>query len=128
MMARRPPPTIRTSSTKQRPASSLRLPPYIQRTLAKRREVELLPELALGIARSLRAGRPLPVALADADTDGHESLGHAVRQVSVGRSVPAVLCDWHERSSSDAEELLAAALVVGSTTCLLYTSPSPRDS
>ncbi len=95
--------------------ADLQPPAVVVRYLDQRRRRSLLPELALRIGRSVRAGRPLPLALADADDHDNPGLTEVVAQVQVGRSTPAALSDWLEESNSDAEELLIAALLLAST-------------
>lgn len=91
------------------------MPAPVERALARRRQVAALPELALRIGRALRAGQPLPGALADADDGTHPRLAQAVGHIAMGRSSSSALQSWHDGSESDAEELLVAALVLGST-------------
>ena len=80
----------------------------------RKRMQQLLPELALRIGRSIRAGRPLEHAIDDAAQTGHMALVRVNSEVRAGRPLPDALDDWLHRCESDAERLLAAALVLGS--------------
>lgn len=74
---------------------------------------ELLPELTLRISRNLRAGRPLEQALADAAESNHPGICRASEQLEVGRPLNEALDGWAATTTSEAEHLLVAALIVG---------------
>ncbi len=80
---------------------------------------EQLPEIALRLARIIRAGVPLESAVVQVDEDmGHEhrSLRIAAAHVSVGRPFAEVGRDWAAHTTSDAERLLVGVIEMGVST------------
>lgn len=112
MTARRP---LLPAATRERPAppSVLEWGPIFEWRQRKQMQ-QLLPEIALRIGRSIRAGRPVEQAIADAATTGHVALVRIDSQLNAGRPLPDAIGDWLDRCESDAERLLAAAIELGS--------------
>ncbi len=79
-----------------------------------RTEQLLLPEIAMQISRAVRSGRPLEHALIDAAALEHPALMRVSDQIVAGRSLHGAINDWAAVASSGAEQLLVAALSMGS--------------
>lgn len=80
------------------------------------RDQELLPEISLRLARLLRAGVPLELAIVQVDSDmasQHRHLATAAQHLSVGRRLRDVSTDWARNADSDAEHLLVGVLELG---------------
>ena len=84
--------------------------------MVQRRSDRLLPDLALRLARSLRSGLPPERAIEQAAHEldgGHRRFGLVAAQVSAGRPVTLALAEWLRTARGDAEQLLAAGLLLG---------------
>lgn len=81
-----------------------------------RRSQQDLPEIAMRIARSLRAGCPLEQALMEAADTGHPSLIRVREQLIAGRPIGDAVDDWASTAASEPERLLVAALSLGRET------------
>lgn len=90
-----------------------------ERRLRPRRSAnDQLPEIALRLARVIRAGVPLESSVIQVDRDighQHRSLRIAAAHLSVGRSLVDVSGDWAANSGSDAEQLLVGVLEMGAS-------------
>lgn len=76
---------------------------------------DALPEVALRLARGLRSGNPIDDALAQVVTEVRAPVGlvMAAQQTRSGRPIVSALEEWLDVADSDAERLLASALMIG---------------
>ena len=78
-----------------------------------------LPELLEAVARFLRSGSSLPVALREASAGLDESLRRELAMVLAGadqgRPLAESFADWARASSSPARQMVAAAMVIAHT-------------
>ncbi len=84
--------------------------------MLRRRSDRMLPELALRLARSLRSGLPPERAIEHAASeldDGHPRFALVAAQLRAGRPVVPAVESWLRSASGDAEQLLAAGLLLG---------------
>ncbi len=79
----------------------------------ERRSQQELPEIAMRLGRSLRAGSPLEQALIEAADIGHPSLLRVREQLIAGRPIGDAVDDWAKTAASEPERLLVAALSLG---------------
>lgn len=78
----------------------------------------LLPEVALRLARALRSGLPTQRAIeqvADELAGSHRGLAVVEAQLRVGRPIEPTVAAWLVSARGDAEQLLAAGLLIGMT-------------
>ena len=92
-------------------------PLFAERFAARRksrRAVDALPAHCAALARSLRSGAPLAMALVELDVGGPclEGLADIGGEIHNGRPVDDALDDWVTAASHDVERLLATALLL----------------
>ena len=90
--------------------------PGLARFRSSSSAAEQLPEVALRLSRTIRAGLPIEVAIARVDeamSHQHRSMRIAASQLSAGRPLADVTSDWAANTTSDAERLLVGVLDMG---------------
>lgn len=97
-------------------ARRINVPPWLRARRVPVRGDDALPDALESMARSLRAGTSLRVAIAEAGASASDPLGGQLREVASstarGRSLPGSLDWWVASTASDEVALAAAALVL----------------
>lgn len=86
------------------------------RIRSRANSAEQLPEIALRLSRSVRAGVPVELAIRQVDADmghQHRSLRIAGSQLAAGRPLADIQRDWSANTTSDAERLLVGVIEMG---------------
>ena len=105
-----------------------RLDLFLQRTDDRQKEFNVLDDAIVGLVVTTKDNQPgtlLASAISERATEGQESIAKRLARVAEESRESAIR--KMEDEVRESESALAESLAKLDTTCLLYTSPSPRD-